>query len=92
LGHSIRDDRLEELKHEMREASYDLQYHIYTVALHRFLNKHLSNYSYERYFGGSFYLFLRGMNEKGREGIFFDRPEERVIEELNEYIKGGHNG
>ncbi|GAA5520935.1 exodeoxyribonuclease V subunit beta [Aliifodinibius salicampi] len=92
LGDSISDYQLEELKHEMREASYDLQYHIYTVALHRFLNKQLPNYSYENHFGGAFYLFVRGINEKGREGIFFDCPDEKIIKELDEYIKGQLNG
>jgi exodeoxyribonuclease V beta subunit len=92
LGDSTSDYQLEELKHEMREASYDLQYHIYTVALHRFLNKQLPNYSYEKHFGGAFYLFVRGINETGREGIFFDCPDEKIIRELDEYIKGERNG
>ncbi len=92
LGDTIDDYRFEELKHEMREASYDLQYHIYTVALHRYLNKQLPNYSYDEHFGGAFYLFVRGMNETGREGIFFDCPDEKVIRELDEYIKGKCNG
>ena len=88
LGDAIRNYRQDQLEQEMKEASYDLQYHIYTVALHRFLKKRLPSYTYEDHFGGAFYLFVRGMNGQGREGIFFDRPEEQVITTLNAYIKG----
>ncbi|MEL7834540.1 exodeoxyribonuclease V subunit beta [Fodinibius sp. Rm-B-1B1-1] len=89
LGDSIQDYSQEYLIDEMQEASYDLQYHIYTVALHRFLQKRLLNYSYQKHFGGAFYLFLRGMNDEGREGIYFDCPDEEVITKLDEYIRGG---
>ncbi|NGP88014.1 exodeoxyribonuclease V subunit beta [Fodinibius halophilus] len=92
LGDSVSDYRGELLKEEMQEASYDLQYHIYTVALHRFLKARTPDYySYEQHFGGAFYLFLRGMNEQGREGIFFDKPERSTITHLNEYILGGRH-
>ena len=92
LGNSISDYRQEELEHEMREASYDLQYHIYTVALHRYLKKRLPEYSYKDHFGGAFYLFLRGMNKDGSEGIFFDRPPKDVVTALDDYIRGGSDG
>jgi len=89
LGDGLEDYRHELLQEEMEEASYDLQYHIYTIALHRFLKNILPDYSYEKYFGGAFYLFVRGMNEQGREGIFFDRPDVRTIQKLDEHIKSG---
>jgi exodeoxyribonuclease V beta subunit len=89
LGDSQSDYQREGLEQEILEASYDLQYHIYTIALHRFLEKNLPGYSYDKHFGGSFYLFLRGMNEQGREGIFFDRPDFSIIDELNHYISTG---
>ncbi len=92
LGDYFEDYRQELLQHEMWEASYDLQYHIYTVALHRYLQKRLPDYSYEHDFGGAFYLFLRGMNTDGSEGIFFDRPNKQVITELDQYIKRGGHG
>ncbi len=89
LGDSRSDYQRNELAQEMREASYDLQYHIYTIALHRFLEKKLADYQYEPHFGGAFYLFLRGMNKPGREGIFFDKPDYSTIEQLNRYILSG---
>ncbi len=91
MGDTVGDYRNELLFEEMREASYDLQYHIYTIALHRFLKERLSGYAYEEYFGGAFYLFLRGMNREGREGIFFDRPDFSTIQQLDEYILSGGN-
>jgi exodeoxyribonuclease V beta subunit len=91
LGDSYQDYQQKNLKHEMREASYDLQYHIYTIAIHRFLKKTVPQYSYETHFGGAFYLFLRGMNTTGREGIYFDRPDWSVIQKLNDYLSGGIN-
>ncbi|WP_138429799.1 exodeoxyribonuclease V subunit beta [Fodinibius saliphilus] len=91
LGDSVKDYSREHLREEMQEASYDLQYHIYTVALHRFLSKRLPGYSYEQHFGGAFYLFLRGMNPQGNEGIFYDKPAAETIEQLNTYIRGGED-
>ncbi|SHE32580.1 DNA helicase/exodeoxyribonuclease V, beta subunit [Fodinibius roseus] len=89
LGDTCSDYDQASMQHEMREAFYDLQYHIYIIALHRFLAEKLSDYSYDTHVGGAFYLFLRGMNEKGREGIFHDRPPARTIRKLNRYISGG---
>lgn len=92
LGDSYDDYEQPALKEEMLEASYDLQYHIYSIALHRFLKQKMTDYCYDKHFGGAFYLFLRGLNEEGRQGIFFDRPEVELIEKLDEYIStGGHD-
>ena len=92
LGGSLADYEQQELQREIHEASYDLQYHIYTVALHRFLENKLPDYSYDTHFGGAFYLFLRGINEEGREGIFFDRPSFATVKKLNDYIREGEDG
>lgn len=91
LGDSVNDYRRSVLHDEMEEASYDLQYHIYTVALHRFLEKNLENYFYEQDFGGAFYLFLRGINRGGREGIYFDKPDFSIVRTLNQYLLGGQH-
>ncbi|MGS8626421.1 hypothetical protein ACQWB1_24465, partial [Salmonella enterica subsp. enterica serovar Infantis] len=34
----------------------DLQYQLYTLALHRYLRPRMANYDYERHFGGVIYL------------------------------------
>lgn len=65
---------------------YDLQYLIYTVALHRLLRRRLgSAYDYDTHVGGVFYFFLRGMTPAGglAQGIFRTRPERGLIERLD---------
>lgn len=87
LGNSISDYGAKHIQTEMEEAMYDLQYHIYIVALHRYLSKVISGYSYQTHLGGAFYLFLRGMNKEGDEGIYFHCPEPELIKELDFYLE-----
>lgn len=90
LGDSTAEYNSESLRDEMIHSSYDLQYHIYTVALHRYLKQRRPDYDYERDFGGVFYLFLRGI-EKGKtgSGVYFDKPNLSSISRLDEYLAGG---
>jgi len=74
---------------EMKHHNYHLQYHIYTVALHRYLGFRLgASYDYEKDFGGVFYLFIRGMNGSGSTGVFSARPDFKVIDELDRLMGG----
>jgi len=64
----------------MESHHYILQYHLYLVALHRYLCMRLKDYSYDRDFGGVFYLFIRGMHpELPGHGLFFDRPSQDFL-------------
>ncbi|HKK91047.1 MAG TPA: PD-(D/E)XK nuclease family protein, partial [Desulfobacteraceae bacterium] len=65
---------------------YDLQYLLYTLALHRLLKARLPEYDYQRDVGGVVYLFLRGVNESGR-GVYGDKPPARLINELDKLFK-----
>ena len=65
---------------------YVLQYHIYTVALHRFLLSRMRNYSYERNFGGVYYLFVRGMKVGTNRGIFNDLPDPETVKVLDKFL------
>jgi exodeoxyribonuclease V beta subunit len=58
------------------DMHYDLQITIYTEALIRWLKRFKSDYTYNRHFGGVYYLYMRGIhpNKKG-DGIFFYRPD-----------------
>jgi exodeoxyribonuclease V beta subunit len=61
----------------MAEHHYYLQYHLYALAvLRHFAARSSGAWSYERNFGGVFYLFLRGMApERGAAtGVYFERP------------------
>jgi exodeoxyribonuclease V beta subunit len=68
----------------MARQHYGLQYHLYTVALHRYLRLRLgADYDYARHFGGVFYLFLRGIDPADADrGIFRDRPSRERIAAL----------
>jgi len=76
------------LKEVMIREGYILQYHIYAVALHRYLSARLPNYRYEEHFGGVYYLFLRGMSpERGADyGIYRDKPAAALINRLSTYF------
>ncbi len=50
------------LEEMMQSAHYVLQYHVYALALHRYLKERLSGYRAEQHFGGVLYLFARGMD------------------------------
>jgi exodeoxyribonuclease V beta subunit len=71
------------MTHAMREHNYGLQYWIYTVVLHRYLQFRLPDYDYESHFGGVRYLFVRGMKpEQAMSGVYQDRPELERVEAL----------
>lgn len=67
----------------MREHNYGLQYWIYTLVLHLYLQQRISDYSYEKHFGGVKYLFVRGMNAHLKNsGIYQTKPALNKIEQL----------
>jgi exodeoxyribonuclease V beta subunit len=75
----------------MVREHYRLQYHLYTVALHRYLRLRRPDYSYEKHFGGAYYLFLRGLGGVEGDGIFFDRPDAARIRRMDTLLTGtGH--
>ena len=75
-----------QIEREMLDHHYVLQYHLYVVATHRFLQSRLPDYSYEEDFGGVYYLFIRGMQIGSQSGIFRDRPDFSVIEALDHFL------
>ncbi|PVM23127.1 hypothetical protein C4802_25945, partial [Salmonella enterica subsp. enterica serovar Rubislaw] len=73
----------------MQAHRYDLQYQLYTLALHRYLRHRMANYDYERHFGGVIYLFLRGVDsERPQQGIFTTRPAAALINQLDDMFAG----
>lgn len=68
----------------MRSHRYDLQYQLYTLALHRYLRHRLADYDYDRHFGGVIYLFLRGLDgAEGSNGIYSTRPQTAFVTALD---------
>ena len=66
---------------------YEVQYVLYTLALHRLLKIRLPNYDYEQHMGGAVYLFMRGINQTGA-GVHFQRPPQALIETLDNLFAG----
>jgi exodeoxyribonuclease V beta subunit len=85
LGASAADYDQPALVRAMAEHHYFLQYHLYTLALHRHLRTRVAGYAYERHFGGAFYLFLRGMSPEHPPGtgVFCDLPSASLIDALD---------
>lgn len=68
---------------------YDVQYVIYTLALHRHLRSRLPDYDYDQHLGGVLYLFLRGMTAEGGRGVLYRKPARALIEQLDELLAQG---
>lgn len=85
LGDGIEAYNEQALNQVMCEHRYELQYQLYCLALHRFLRSRLPDYQYETYFGGVYYLFLRGLPDKG---IFYHLPKQEFIEKLDKLFDG----
>lgn len=86
LGDSYSDYTPTRLEGEIRAAGYDLQYHLYTVALKKYMEKRLPGFEYDAHFGGVAYLFLRGMKKGSDNGIWFHKPSVSVIQQLEKEL------
>lgn len=63
---------------------YDLQYLLYSLALHRQLRLRLTDYDYDQHFGGVLYLFMRAP----AVGQYFSKPKRALIEQLDALFQG----
>lgn len=74
----------------MCKNRYDIQYQIYSLALHKFLKMKYNNYCYKNNFGGIYYIFLRGIfldtNNKSLTGIYFIKPKFKLIYKLSRFF------
>ena len=74
LGFEAEDYSHARLEAAIVDHRYDVQYLLYSVALHRLLKQRVGeSYDYDTHFGGVYYLFLRGMElDGGAEGMVGD--------------------
>ncbi|HDX8595328.1 TPA: exodeoxyribonuclease V subunit beta [Aeromonas dhakensis] len=86
LGMSPADYSRPALEQAMVAHRYDLQYQLYSLALHRLLSLRLPGYDFDQHFGGVFYLFLRGMPQGG---IFHTRPSRELVLGLDRLFSEG---
>jgi len=89
LGAEPGDYEQSALRESVEHSDYDLQYYLYTLALHRFLQQRISGYNYNEDFGGVFYVYMRGITDTPGSGVYFDRPPARSIAELNNLLSTG---
>lgn len=87
LGNRAEDYAAPRLEQAIAHEHYYLQYLLYTLALHRYLQQRLPGYQYEQHMGGVRYLFLRG-TATGQPGcgVYSDRPSLAMIEALDAFF------
>jgi exodeoxyribonuclease V beta subunit len=80
---SLADYAHESLIQAMQDHNYGLQYWIYSLVLHLYLQKRKRNYRYDLHFGGVRYLFVRGMlPSQPMSGVYQARPDLKRLESL----------
>lgn len=77
-----------DLHEAMYRHHYVLQYHLYTLALERYLKHRIPEFSYQQHFGGVLFMFLRGLSDVPGEAIFTDKPDEALVTALASVLGG----
>jgi exodeoxyribonuclease V beta subunit len=73
----------------MIKLSYDIQGHLYSLAMHKFLATCKHDYSYQEHFGGYFYVFVRGLSTDNKmSGVHFYRPSEQRMKTMEVIVNG----
>ncbi len=90
LARKIENFTPDKLKKAVCDDFYFMQYLIYIIAMVKYL-KHRTGMTntceiYDRYFGGVYYIYARGIQAKSDRGIFFTRPDATYIQELEEVL------
>jgi exodeoxyribonuclease V beta subunit len=91
LGDDFDDYQTANLVLNIEKNHYDLQYLIYSLALHRYLQQRLNNYDAKQHFGGVYYLYLRGMSadkNKMGNGIFYRAISVQELSRLDQLFLG----
>ena len=83
LGDRFEDYNRSKLEQNIRDNYYDLQYLLYSLALHRYLKKSLPDYDVQQHFGGIYYLYLRGMKQGTLQGVYYTAIHPGLLLELD---------
>ncbi len=91
LGDTPQDYAPARLEAAMQAHGYHLQHLLYTLALHRHLQRSLPGYDYAHHFGGVLYLFVRGVRPHWQLdgqpcGVFHHRAAEADILALDRLV------
>ena len=79
------------MRESVLQSRYDLQYAIYTLALHRQLQARLPGYDYARDMGGVLYLYLRGVDGAGH-GVHIERLPFALVDAMDQLFATGGIG
>ncbi|MDA3900811.1 MAG: exodeoxyribonuclease V subunit beta [Spirochaetes bacterium] len=66
----------------MKMHNYHIQLVIYSIALWRYIRSRTGTYNYQ-VFGGVYYFYVRGMETDSQNGVYFNRPQQKFLEEAN---------
>ncbi|AIF48882.1 exodeoxyribonuclease V subunit beta [Dyella japonica] len=88
LGNDAGAYTAEAMRDSILRERYDLQYALYTLALHRQLRARLPGYDYERHMGGVAYLYLRGVDDAGH-GVHVERLPKALVETMDRLFAHG---
>ncbi|QEE24454.1 exodeoxyribonuclease V subunit beta [Rhodanobacter glycinis] len=88
LGADARAYTAQAMRDSVLHSRYELQYAIYTLALHRQLRARLPGYDYERHMGGVLYLYLRGVDGTGH-GVHAARLPRALVEAMDAMFADG---
>ena len=90
LGSEVSHYSREAMSKVMAEHRYDLQYQLYSLALHRLLRQRVPDYQFDQHFGGVIYLFLRAVQEDDpdQHGIFSHKPSYELVDGLDRLFLG----
>ena len=92
LGAQVSDYDQPCIEQAMAEHGYHLQYLLYTVAVHRYLQRRVVGYQYETHFGGVLYLFIRGVRPQwttadgAASGVYFHKPALSIVTQLDRFF------
>ncbi len=77
------------LQQALLHKRYDMQYLLYTLALHRLLKGRLADYDYDQHIGGAVYVFLRGIENPDTQGLIMEKPSRELIENMDALFQVG---
>lgn len=90
LGSSIDDYTTDTMRREIVHHRYELQWQLYTLALHRYLRSRMgTEYEPQRHIGTVFYVFLRGVDSSRPEfGVYRAEPDFAALERMDSLFLG----
>ncbi|NVK54869.1 MAG: exodeoxyribonuclease V subunit beta [Alteromonadaceae bacterium] len=90
LGLSPIDYQPDALNRNNQQHYYDLQYLIYSVALHKFLTQRIPDYEPGQHFGGVAYFYLRGMapHNPAQSGVFYHPLSVSLLRDMEHALTG----